>query len=40
MQGSDERSEGLFRYVSCEARVPANHPLRPIRAIVDEKRWR
>jgi len=22
--------------VSCEARVPANHPLRAIRAIVDE----
>lgn len=36
MRGSDERSEGLFSYVSCEARVPANHPLRPIRAIVDE----
>nr|WP_301340824.1 transposase [Azospirillum brasilense] len=32
----DERSEGLFSYVSCEARVPANHPLRAIRAIVDE----
>lgn len=36
MRGSDERSEGLFSYVSCEARVPADHPLRPIRAIVDE----
>ncbi|MCW2244766.1 transposase [Azospirillum fermentarium] len=36
MRGSDERSEGLFSYVSCEARVPANHPLRAIRAIVDE----
>lgn len=36
MRGSDERGEGLFSYVSCEARVPANHPLRPIRAIVDE----
>ena len=36
MRGSDERSEGLFSYVSCEARVPASHPLRPIRAIVDE----
>ncbi|CAO3445763.1 Transposase [Azospirillum argentinense] len=29
MRGSDKRSEGLFSYVSCEARVPANHPLRP-----------
>jgi transposase len=36
MRGSDDRSEGLFSYVSCEARVPAGHPLRAIRAIVDE----
>jgi transposase len=36
MRGSDERTESLFSYVSCEARVPQDHPLRPIRAIVDE----
>ena len=36
MRGTDEHTEGLFSYVSCEARVPADHPLRPIRAIVDE----
>ena len=36
MRGEDRCSEGLFSYVSCEARVPADHPLRPIRAIVDE----
>jgi transposase len=36
MPGGDYRSEGLFSYVSCEARVPGNHPLRAIRAIVDE----
>lgn len=36
MRGSDDRSEGLFSYASCEARVPARHPLRVIRAIVDE----
>ena len=36
MRGGDERSEGLFSYVSCEARVPTNHPLRAIRAIADE----
>jgi len=36
MRGSDNRSEGLFSYVSCEARVPSDHPLRAIRAIVDE----
>ena len=34
--GGDERSEDLFSYVSCEARVPADRPLRSIRAIVDE----
>ena len=36
MRGGDVRSDGLFSYVSCEARVPNDHPLRPIRAIVDE----
>jgi transposase len=36
MRGSDAGSESLFSYVSCEARVPPNHPLRPIRAMVDE----
>ncbi len=36
MRGSNERSESLFSSVSCEARVPASHPLRPIWAMVDE----
>ncbi len=36
MRGDDRDSGGLFSYVSCEARVPADHPLRAIRAIVDE----
>jgi transposase len=36
MRGDDVRSDGLFSYVSCEARVPGDHPLRAIRAIVDE----
>jgi transposase len=36
MRGSDVRTDSLFSYVSCEERVPASHPLRPIRAIVDE----
>jgi len=36
LRGGDVRSEGLFSYVSCEARVPVDHPLRAIRAIVDE----
>lgn len=36
MRGNDVRTDSLFSYVSCEARVPASHPLRPIRAMVDE----
>src|SRR6267378_737956 len=36
MRGWDARTEGLFSYVSCEARVPLDHPLRPIGKIVDE----
>jgi hypothetical protein len=36
MRGWDVRSEALFSYVSCAARVPLDHPLRPIRQIVDE----
>ena len=36
MRGWDVNSDALFSYVSCEARVPKDHPLRPIRQIVDE----
>jgi transposase len=36
MRGGDLRTEGLFSYLSCEARVPQDHPLRPIRTIVDQ----
>jgi hypothetical protein len=36
MRGADTETSGLFSYVSCESRVPADHPLRIIRAIVDE----
>jgi hypothetical protein len=36
MRGWDVKSEALFSYVNCEARVPKDHPLRPIRRIVDE----
>jgi transposase len=35
MRGADARTEQLFSYLSCEARVPKEHPLRAIRAIVD-----
>ena len=36
MRGGDARTETLFSYVSCEARVPMDHPLRAIRNIVNE----
>jgi hypothetical protein len=36
MRGTDDRTESLFSYVSGEARVPADHPLRLIRVVVDE----
>src|SRR5882762_4275872 len=36
MRGDDNQQEGIFSYISPEKRVPAEHPLRPIRKIVDE----
>jgi transposase len=36
MRGSDERTASLFSYVDLEDRVPAKHPLRVIRHIVNE----
>jgi transposase len=36
MRGKDQRSERFFSYVRLETRIPADHPLRPIREIVDE----
>jgi transposase len=36
MRGIDVHGEAAFAYVSCEARVPVDHPLRIIRAIVDD----
>src|SRR5271168_5059318 len=35
MRGHDEQQEGMFSYVSAEQRVPADHPLRAIRAMTD-----
>jgi transposase len=35
MRGGDVRSEALFSYVSCETRVPRDHPLRRILPIVE-----
>ena len=36
MRGGDERCGELFSYVDLEARVRRDHPLRRIRAIVNE----
>ena len=36
MRGIESRQEGMFSYVSPEARVPAGHPLRVIRVYADE----
>ncbi len=36
MRGDDEQSGHLFRYLSPEQRVPADHPLRAIRTMMDE----
>src|SRR5579871_2988340 len=36
MRGTDERSGSLFSYVDLEDRVPAKHPLRIIRRIVND----
>ena len=36
MRGEDIQQHDLFSYGSLEERVPADHPLRPIRMMVDE----
>ena len=36
MRGEHRRQETMFSYVAPEARVPERHPLRPIRAMVDQ----
>lgn len=36
MRGSDQRSGSLFSYIDAEERVPAKHPIRVIKAIVDD----
>ena len=36
MRGEDIQQNELFSYGSLEERVPADHPLRPIRTMVDE----
>ena len=36
MRGDDNLQEGIYSYISPEKRVPTDHPLRPIRKLVDE----
>ena len=36
MRGEESRSEGLFSYVRREERIPADHPLRAVLALVNE----
>jgi len=36
MRGDDRQQAAMFSYISPEARVPRDHPLRAIRALVDE----
>src|SRR6516225_10296889 len=36
MRGTDSDQDGLFSYVSMEQRIPPTHPLRRIRALLDE----
>ena len=36
MRGDNEQQAGMYSYISPEQRVPADHPLRPIRKMTDE----
>ena len=36
MRGSDERHGSLFGYLDLDERIPVHHPLRRIRAIVND----
>ena len=36
MRGDDRQPDSMFSYVSAEQRVPPDHPIRAIRALVDD----
>src|SRR6516162_4581903 len=36
MRGTEEVQDAMFSYISAEQRVPKDHPLRPVRRIMDE----
>jgi hypothetical protein len=35
MRGTDHEQSGMFSYISAERRVPKDHPLHPLRGMVD-----
>src|SRR5512135_400501 len=35
VRGNDQQPDAMFSYVSAEQRIPQDHPLRPIRQMVD-----
>jgi hypothetical protein len=35
MRGADQKQVAMFSYISPEKQVPSEHPLRPIREMVD-----
>ncbi len=35
VRGDDEQQAAVFSYISPESRVPPDHPLRPLRSLVD-----
>ena len=36
MRGTEQVQDSMFSYISAEQRVPKDHPLRPVREIMDE----
>jgi hypothetical protein len=36
MRGTDQKQDAMFSYVSPEQRLPAEHPLRPLRLLMDD----
>ena len=36
MRGDDTKTEAMFYYISPESMIPQDHPLRPIRKMVDQ----
>jgi transposase len=36
MRGNDREQDGMFSYVSMEARIPEDHPLRAVKRMADD----